>query len=386
MEKIRQSQVPVKRKRIDIEKKDPAVEYILHNHYCTASQLEVIVGWLCGIPTSRHLAKKLQETQVVFPNKKVLFEYPMSDQPTVFSWEGSSTTGSKRKRQKPLPNSAAETSATTRTTSRAPIKTLAYQKNLEQNKIIYESNFNRKLPEDVAAACNIISNSLASGNGQNIVLKLERLIKIQHVGAPTEAKLIDELRKIFLPEAESPLTAMRVEKFLAALVPKVSERDKVVIPWPDLVYAYDVDTAFTSEQRGIINGDPYLHITTAEQGTFPFLIVEFKGNDPIWHASNQCLGGTAACINLTDLLNRELERLGAAIQTTVFSIAANAYEGVLHVSWAEDGHYIMKDLDYFHFRRSDELLRMKAVVESILEWGKNQRLNEIRTALDLLAS
>jgi hypothetical protein len=39
---------------------------------------------------------------------------------------------------------------------------------------------------------------------------------------------------------------------------------------------------------------------------FPFLAIEFKGDGPLWVATNQCLGASATCVNISEKLNKQL--------------------------------------------------------------------------------
>lgn len=382
--------IPLKRKRMQIvNAKDLPDSHIVYQHCCTSSELDAILDWLHGIPLNRLLATRLQEREIVFPNKRMILECPVSEKEAALPSPTSSTKNSevlKRKKLKMMANTGADSEPPSDSKSLALIQQPNYQRvNLRKNNIIYERIMIRKLPKDVAATWNIIRNSLDVKDGRDITPTMKKLTFIQHTGAEGANSVIHLLQNAVFSTPQSPLMSIASTRFRSELVPNKDADNPVSTPWPDLTYAYDGELAFSSAQRQILSGSSKLTVNKSSTATFPLLIVEFKGNNPIWIASNQCLGDSAACINLTNTLNRSLERKSVAkIQTTVFSISANAYEAVLHVSWEEGDRYIMKDLDFFHLRRREELLRLDVYVKSILKWGKKQRLNEIQTALDLL--
>lgn len=267
------------------------------------------------------------------------------------------------------------------------MRQIAYQTvNLTRNNIIYEEDISRKLPKDTESTWRTIQSSVGVEEDDSIVPYMEQLISNQHTGAGGECAVADLLlRAAVFCFPGNPLLVMPQPYFRRELVPISDHNYPLSTPKPDLVYAYKIASAFSTTQRDVITRSPQLMIDIASTATFPFLIVEYKGNDPMWHASNQCLGDTATSINLTEQLNEMLEgKQSVQIQTTIFSIAVNACEAVLHVSWKEGGQYVMKDVDFFHLRRQEELLRLKKYVRSIIEWAKKERLNEIRKALDLL--
>ena len=74
---------------------------------------------------------------------------------------------------------------------------------------------------------------------------------------------------------------------------------------------------------------------------YPFFVIEFKadglrGFGSIWVATNQCLGGSTSCVNITERLNRQLRQYKnkevRPIDSTVFSITINGTEARLYVS------------------------------------------------------
>jgi hypothetical protein len=79
-------------------------------------------------------------------------------------------------------------------------------------------------------------------------------------------------------------------------------------------------------------------IANAQDLIYPFFVIEFKADGPggsgsMWVATNQCLGGSASCINIAERLNRQMRqwknRKVRLIDSTAFSIAMNGTEACL---------------------------------------------------------
>jgi hypothetical protein len=105
--------------------------------------------------------------------------------------------------------------------------------------------------------------------------------------------------------------------------------------------------------------------------------------------SNQCLGGSASCINIAERLNRQLRQCKSdqvqPIDSAAFSIAMNGTEARLYVSWKHDElKYYMASVDSFLLRRSDDFLEFRKYALNIMDWGKDKHLKEIRDSLDSL--
>jgi hypothetical protein len=69
--------------------------------------------------------------------------------------------------------------------------------------------------------------------------------------------------------------------------------------------------------------------------------VEFRGDDPsgggtFCECTNQCLGGSACCINILQQLNK---RAKIPVDTTTFSIAMTGTEAQVLISWKENVEY-----------------------------------------------
>ncbi|KAG9231564.1 hypothetical protein BJ875DRAFT_113334 [Amylocarpus encephaloides] len=91
------------------------------------------------------------------------------------------------------------------------------------------------------------------------------------------------------------------------VVPDVGSKLKVSNPVPDMLYGYNRLGAFPHQQTKLISMGT--EMVANNQGLiFPFFVIEFKADGPggcgsMWVATNQCLGGSASCVNITERLN-----------------------------------------------------------------------------------
>ncbi|KAL2136570.1 hypothetical protein VTI74DRAFT_3115 [Chaetomium olivicolor] len=157
-----------------------------------------------------------------------------------------------------------------------------------------------------------------------------------------------------------------------------------------MLYGYDM-TAFSEQQQ--------VQIHTLAKGikannsglVCPFLYVEFKGDDPLWIAANQCAGGSTSCVNIAERLKTQLrdsecklEEAGC-INSAAFSIAINGSEARLHVSWkGSELDYFMQRVKTFALQEEDQYLHFRKYVRNIIDWGKDMRLDGIRSSLNTL--
>lgn len=121
----------------------------------------------------------------------------------------------------------------------------------------------------------------------------------------------------------------------------------------------------------------------------PFLVVEFRGDrGSMWACTDQCLGGSASCVNIGTHLNTQLvSKSLKPFNSVVFSIAMNGRDASLFVSWKPDpdidggpdptvefymqsiGEFALQDIHYF--------LVFRRCVRSIFDWGKGKRLDDV---------
>ncbi|KAL2753757.1 hypothetical protein ACRALDRAFT_1077331 [Sodiomyces alcalophilus JCM 7366] len=175
-------------------------------------------------------------------------------------------------------------------------------------------------------------------------------------------------------------------------VPSAVSIVQVSRPIPDVTYGYR-DAAFPGQLPQIVSmGDA---LSANSQGLLcPFFVIEFKGDGPggtgsLWVATNQCLGGSATCINIAERLNRQLRECKSdevrPINSAVFSIAMNGSEARLFISWKHDDLDIyMRKIRGFLLQDPEHYIQFRKYVRNIIDWGKDRRLSEIRASLDTL--
>jgi hypothetical protein len=175
-------------------------------------------------------------------------------------------------------------------------------------------------------------------------------------------------------------------------VPDVGSKLKVSTPVPDMLFGY-TDEAFRQQRTQLISiGN---EIVANSQGLiYPFFVIEFKADGPsgagsLWVATNQCLGGSASCVNIAERLNRQLRQCKSdkvqPIDSAAFSIAMSGTEARLYISWKHDElSYYTRKVDSFLLQSPEHYLKFRKYVRNIIDWGKDKRLKEIRDSLDSL--
>ena len=177
-------------------------------------------------------------------------------------------------------------------------------------------------------------------------------------------------------------------------VPDFGSKLKVSTPVPDLLYGYTRNGAFHQQQAQFPSMGNEM-VANSNGLVYPFFVIEFKADGPsgsgsMWVATNQCLGGSASCINIAERLNRQLRQYKnkevRRIDSAAFSIAMNGTEVRLYVSWKHDElKYYMRKVNSFLLQKPKDYVEFRKYVRNIVDWGKDQRLKEIRDSLnDLL--
>ncbi|KAK3682815.1 hypothetical protein B0T22DRAFT_294968 [Podospora appendiculata] len=175
-------------------------------------------------------------------------------------------------------------------------------------------------------------------------------------------------------------------------VPATGSKFRVSNPIPDMLYGYSRN-AF-SQQNAQLASMGVEPVANNQGLIYPFFIVEFKGDGPagagsLWVATNQCLGGSASCVNVTERLNRQLRHgkndMVRPINSAVFSVAMTGTEARLYISWKHnDLEYHTRKVRGFLLQDPDHYIEFRKHVSNILDWGKDKRLDDIRQALDHL--
>ena len=208
-------------------------------------------------------------------------------------------------------------------------------------------------------------------------------------------------QKIFLPRNTGGPPNHSVQlPILSHAIPRNPETvgasgpKSIVGPVPDLMYGYNLVT-FTRQQQNYLAQQGYGLQATTYQLYMPFLIVEFKSEGgKLRAATNQCLGGSACCANITERINRLVQAASPSSPSTgppkvdspVFSIAMDNNIARLFVSWqTEDGFgYNTVRVKDFSVQRPEIYILFRRYVHNILDWGYGERFDQVRAALDFL--
>jgi hypothetical protein len=169
--------------------------------------------------------------------------------------------------------------------------------------------------------------------------------------------------------------------------------NKVSTPYPDMLYGYNNLRAFPQQQAQLRSMGNEM-VANTQDLIYPFFVIEFKADGPgvsgsMWVATNQCLGGSASCVNIAERLNRRLRQCKSdkvqAIDSAAFSISMNGTEARLYISWKHnDLDYYMRKVDSFLLQKPKDFVEFRKYVRNIIDWGKDKRLKEIRDSLDSL--
>ncbi|KAI8681758.1 hypothetical protein NCS55_00428900 [Fusarium keratoplasticum] len=169
-------------------------------------------------------------------------------------------------------------------------------------------------------------------------------------------------------------------------VEKTESLFEVSTPVPDAIYGYKAKNAFPQLTWSVAREDM---IANDQLLMLPFLVVEILGDDSgMWGAICRCMRGSASCVNMVEKLNRRVKQCTNdtvhPINSAAFSIAIRGTHARLHVSWKQDEDYHTEDVDTFLLQVPEHYIKFYKYVHKILDWGKGERLEEIRNSLGFL--
>lgn len=191
------------------------------------------------------------------------------------------------------------------------------------------------------------------------------------------------------PKSEVAGTLRRSDRQVMAKhqVPSTGSKFKVSTPVPDMLYGYRYE-ALAQQQTQLISMRPTQPFANTDRLVYPFFVIEFKGEGGnLWVATNQCLGGSATCVNITERLNHQLQQCQGAqlVGSATFSIAMSGTEARLYISWKHSElDFYMRKIRSFCLQEPGHYLEFRKYVRNIIDWGKDVRLKGIRDSLDVL--
>ncbi|KAF7876396.1 hypothetical protein EAF04_001488 [Stromatinia cepivora] len=267
------------------------------------------------------------------------------------------------------------------------------QNNLAENNI-YICSSREQYPEHIASLINHVRLDRSSPGPSSDQVWQD--VDLENLEMGTGAADVEDYfkNKIF-PKPASLDILKRIDRTPMAkkIVPDIGSKLKVSIPCPDMLYGYNSLGAFPQQQIQFRSMGNEM-VANTQNLIYPFFVIEFKADGPggsgsLWTATNQCLGGSASCINIVESLNRRLKQCKnkkvQAINSTVFSIAMNGTEARLYISWKHNEfEYYTQKIDSFLLQKPKDYIEFRKYIRNIIDWGKEKRLNEIRDSLNSL--
>ncbi|KAH7002207.1 hypothetical protein EDB80DRAFT_685384 [Ilyonectria destructans] len=293
--------------------------------------------------------------------------------PTMGSRRGSSmarpgTPSSYRPPTNPPTNPPTPSQTGTSTPYTRPVENPQYRVYLAANKIELRPPRD-KLPEPVSELCNLVQEARMSPRPPMTDDALMTLEAFGDMSGETQ------LEKFFQNKIASVLFKGDEERWIERqpmdkrLVPSFSSNMKVSNPIPDTLYGYRVPNDFSLLQQEQLCGKKKpedILIANSSGSVFPFLAVEFKGDGPS--------GGKCRRQNVPQ------------IDSTSFGIAMNGTIAKLFVSWKSDDDLILaQKIKEFVLERPEEFLALRNCVRSIIDWGMDERFNNVKRALDIFS-
>lgn len=215
------------------------------------------------------------------------------------------------------------------------------------------------------------------------VLSPQRIERLEQIEMDVEEIEVQEffLQTVFADRPGTNLKRTIGMPMVKKSVPNTSIQYRISTPTPDILFGYE-ESSFKSmaSQMLLLGRDP---VANTPGTTFPFLNVEFKGDGPsgggtFWECTNQCLGGSACCINILQQLNKQAK---IPVDATTFSIAMTGTEARVFVSWKEGVDYNTIKVKSFLLSEPDGFIGFQKVVLNIIDWGLGKRLRDIQTSL-----
>ncbi len=253
------------------------------------------------------------------------------------------------------------------------------------------------IPDHIAALVAQVGRDRHSPSPSMGELKQDPTFFDLSMGAP-ESQVEKHFYSRIFPDPKSSETLSRSDRqpMSKHTVPNTDPKYKVSTPVPDALYGYRPQVAFAEHQPQLrAMGNSEMAANNNRDLFYPFLVVEFKGDGPgslgsLWVATNQCLGGSAACVNIAERLNRHLKQCNRdevrPVNSAAFSFAIRGTEARLYVMWKHDhAAYYMQQVGTFVLDDPEHYLKFRKYTLNIMEWGREQRLKEIRDSLDVLA-
>ncbi|KAM3441983.1 hypothetical protein MY4824_001397 [Beauveria thailandica] len=250
-------------------------------------------------------------------------------------------------------------------------------------------------PPPAPTAADEISNKMIQARNNYLSKPLKASIRPMFDGCifpqPSIGNLLLRIDSLIMYKATVATKASPADS--KKLDEEARQYSKLSTPVPDILYGYFIE-GLTEETQDLLTatlGD--VSVVNTENMVLPFLVVEFKGDGgSMWSCVNQCLGGSAACVNVGRRLNTKLvtKDQNPSFNSAVFSIAMNQEHANLYVSWRPESdpraEYYMQRIGLYATEDMRHHLILQRAVRKIIDWGMGPRLDEIRESLGLAGS
>ncbi|RMJ02467.1 hypothetical protein CDV36_015268 [Fusarium kuroshium] len=266
--------------------------------------------------------------------------------------------------------------------------------NLRENHIHLRSQYD-EFPGHIADLIAIARRARESPEPSLEELRRDTTLESLELGV-AEPEVEDYFRENILPsKSGGGMKRSDRQPMLKHSIPKnPTSKFRVSNPVPDMLYGYSRPGAFTASQQIQLGSMGKQVQANNLDLIYPFFVLEFKGDGPagtgsMWVATNQCLGGSATCVNMADRLNRQLRECEdmtvQEVNTATFSVATNGVEARLFISWKHDDlDFYMQKVNSFLLQQPEQYLEFRRHIRNIIDWGKNKRLKDIGDSLDIL--
>ncbi|RSL86125.1 hypothetical protein CEP51_002968 [Fusarium floridanum] len=195
------------------------------------------------------------------------------------------------------------------------------------------------------------------------------------------------------PGEQSLLHNVSGELIYHHLMRRIDSRFTIQAPAPDVMYGYQ--EAALRRPDGIPSWVIDDGKATESILFYPFLTVQMQGHglgsDGCMHrATNECMIASSICVRMLDKLNQRLavRQRGdtfTMVNSAAFSIAMNGAVARIYVTFAfdETRDHVYK-VDSFVLENPSHYRKFHRFIQSIIDWGKNERLREIRDAIEVI--
>ncbi|KKZ60320.1 hypothetical protein EMCG_04943 [[Emmonsia] crescens] len=248
-----------------------------------------------------------------------------------------------------------------------------------------------EIPEYIARLINEIRQDRVSPEPSLDSIRQDSALTKLEWAASSESEVEKYFSTKVFPDPDPNESLQRTDRHPMAphTIPKVATSDyKLATPVPDILYGYNRDMAFPQHTVHLLATETE-SIANSQDLIYPFFDIEFKGEDgSLWEGTNQCLAGSASCVNMVEALNDRLdERKNNKVQSinsAAFSVTMSGTEARLFVTWKENNKYSMSKVESFLLQSPDHYLKFRKLLRNILDWGRNRRLSEIKGVLDVV--